>query len=126
MTDEQITEACRIALGWKHLGAVGVELSPDERHSPSEVNKKYPKQLWCLSGGNDWWQDPEGHSACGRCESLPEPLTDDAVAMALVKKLLLMITPHVDSWEAYCFNGKTSRSLNCSLNRAICECAAKL
>jgi hypothetical protein len=85
MTDERILELCRKALGWKHLGAVGVVLQPGEKYI-RDVDEKYKGQRWCMSGGNDWWDDPRGHWVCGHCESLPNPLHDDADAMRLLKR----------------------------------------
>ena len=121
MTDEQITEACRLALGWKHLGAVGVA-GP----KPGEPD---PPGLWCLSGGNDWWRDPEGNPVCGRCESLPDPLHDRAQAMALVEEFSIhLFRDGKDApWEASIGDSQpAAEASNKDLNLAICACVAKL
>src|SRR3990167_1051712 len=117
MTDLEMTRACAEAMGWKHLGAVGVE--PPKRGEPD------PKGLWCLSGGNDWWVNPQGYNVCAPCSGIPDPLHDDAQAMALVKKLRLDIIAggsdgwevHHEGWPTYC---------NDDLNRAIVECVARM
>lgn len=133
MSDVELTNLCAEAMGWKHLGAVGVELREDERRG-SIADARYPGKLWCLSGGNDWWIDPEGHSVCGPCCGIPDPLRNDSDAMALVKRLELWIQPprqgHLsatpsDKWfVAHSAGGGDSKNAN--LNRAIVECVAKL
>lgn len=73
------------ALGWKHIGAAGVLLPEDMRGS--EADRLYPGRLWCLSGGNDWWRDPEGHSMCARCYGLPYSYHEDwALAGPIIEK----------------------------------------
>jgi hypothetical protein len=62
------------------------------------------------------------------------PLTDDAQAMALVKRFNLSITPDGDcSWwdvEAWGFSSAhinvISAAQNKDLNRAVCECVARM
>lgn len=59
------------------------------------------------------------------------PLYDDAQAMALVKKFELEIGIGVhdgeDGWSVYVEDGKLLHNVwSKDLNRAICECAAKL
>jgi hypothetical protein len=56
--------AVALALGWKHHGAIGT----------NEPNEDKP---WCLSGCNDWWEDPEGHKVCGGCYGIPEKYSTD-------------------------------------------------
>lgn len=141
MDDLEITKACALAMGWKHLGAVGVELSEAERGSPSRADKAYPGKLWCLSGGNDWWLNPEGYHVCGPCQGIPDPLHDDAQAMALVKRFHLSITPEFDSteWSIEAWARRNPVALekeygvkvlvaaqDADLNRAICLCVARL
>lgn len=118
MTDDEINERCMLAVGWKHLGAVGV--------APPKRGEADPPGLWCLSGGNDWWTDPKGASVCGRCESLPVPLTDDAEAMALVKHFGISLRKtDPDMWHAWIpllpADGEGDTA-----NRAICECVASI
>ena len=113
MTDLEITKLCAEALGWVHLGAIGTTYERSDG-------------LYCLSGGNDWWRDPDGNSICGRCEQIPDPLHDDAQAMALVKKLRLQIDPHDEQWNVGGGEGSGGAALCESLNRAICECVAKM
>ena len=119
MTDLEITKLCAEAMGWKHLGAIGHD-QPEE----------HPTKLWCLSGGNDWWQNPEGSKVCGRCESIPDPLHDDAQAMALVKKMRLSIVDpsRSISGKEWGVDGADDiyNAASDDLNRAICECIAKL
>ena len=76
MNDREIRGLCAEALGWKHLGAVGVEAPKPGEDKPG---------LWCLSGGNDWWLNPYGESVCGHCQSIPNPLENDDECFALVK-----------------------------------------
>lgn len=54
------------ALGYKHLGAIGV------------VGERKGK-LYCLSGGNDYWQRPdqEEYAICGPCEGFPYHYSTD-------------------------------------------------
>ena len=120
MTDLEITELCAEAMGWKHLGAVGVE--------PPRQGEPDPKGLWCLSGGNDWWEDPEGHAVCARCSGIPDPLHDGAQAMALVKRFCLnLYAIKADGGTWICktpdedFVGR-----GFDINDAICECIAKM
>ena len=60
------------------------------------------------------------------------PLLDDAQAMALVKKLELRLQepealPSADRrWRVTCWLPTKSVAQNVDLNRAICECVAKL
>jgi hypothetical protein len=75
MTDLEIKQLCAEAMGWKHLGQVGVPVPPEDTRDASG--------LWCMSGGNDWWINPEGYHVCGPCSGIPDPLNDDAQAMAL-------------------------------------------
>lgn len=130
-TDDELTRLCAEAMGWKHLGPVGVLLLPEERRG-SIADARYPGKLWCLSGQNDWWQDPEGRDVCEPCTgSVPDPLNNDAHAMALIKRFSLDLTARfkdasptiwrvrgtVSGWEA---------TDNENLNRAVAECVAKM
>ncbi len=130
MTDQEIRKLCAEAMGWKYLGPVGVVLKDDERRG-SVADERYPGKLWCLSGANDWWEDPEGHSVCGPCQGIPDPLNDDAVAMALVKRFSLAIQPpqfvSPPRWHVWRHPkpNHTGVADILSLNRAICECVAK-
>ena len=55
-----------------------------------------------------------------------DPLHDDAQAMALVKKFGLDLIRHkpISQWSSYFGNGVFSQADD--LNRAICECVAKM
>jgi len=121
MTDAEIVQKCAVAMGWKHLGAVGID--PPKRGEPE------PKGLWCLSGGNDWWLDLEGNPVCGTCESIPDPLNDKAQAMELVIKFEIAITPrdilkNKMLWTA-CYSSSAWHE-DTDLLRAICECVANI
>lgn len=124
MTDFEITRLCAEAMGWTHLGAVGVDLSGIKY--PSEADAKFPGKLWCLSGHNDWWKDPDGFSVCAPCQGIPDPLHDDAQVMALVKKFQLCIVwIGIDiGWRVLKQDGPIADHV--SLSRAICECVAKM
>lgn len=116
MTDLEMTRLCLEATGWKYLGAAGVSLTKEEcGQGPSIMSRKYPGKLWCLSGGNDWWKDPDGFNICACCQAIPDPLTDDAQAMALVKRFRL--------WE-WIRDG--SLDIGDDLNRAIVACVAQM
>ena len=56
------------------------------------------------------------------------PLYDDAQAMALVKKLRLEIARASvgDAWVVVPFQYSSDRHFSADLNRAICECVAKI
>jgi hypothetical protein len=131
MTDEEMRNLCAEAMGWKHLGAVGIQL-PDGMRG-SEADRLYPGKLWCLSGANDWWKHPEGSHICGRCESIPNPLEDDAQAMALVKRFGLLIEGNgayqPSEWTVQCWNNDSitwDGVTDSSLNRAIVKCVSAL
>lgn len=133
MNDLEMTKLCAEAMGWKHLGAVGATLPPSVKY-PSEAAAQSNGKLWCLSGGNDWWLDPNGHHICGVCSAIPDPLHDDAQAMALVKRFNLAIRPpqfvptcqwHVWTDSSDTGSGKNS-GIAIDLNRAIVECVAKM
>jgi len=62
------------------------------------------------------WRDEYNHTYA--------PLQDDAQAMALVKKFRLQIDPHSEQWNVASLTGYASLTEN--LNRAICECVAKM
>lgn len=79
MTDLEATRLCAEAMGWKHLGAVGIPYVRGEMPEGS---------YWCMSGANDFWIDPEGFRICAPCQGIPDPLHDDAQAMALVYWLI--------------------------------------
>ena len=126
LTDLDMTKLCAEAMGWKHLGAVGVE--------PPNSGQPDPKGLWCLSGGNDWWQDPKGFKVCAPCSGIPDPLNNDVDAMALAKKLYISMSApdgETSGWDCYTaqfLNGdpQYACSSNADLNRAIVECVAKM
>ncbi len=66
-----------------------------------------------ITGGSIWSQDYD-------------PLHDDAQAMALVKKYRVQLTDnHKTSWTVHSAYGSIA-SHGENLNRAICECVAKL
>lgn len=52
------------------------------------------------------------------------PLHDDAQAMALVKAMPLIVVPRLDGWEV--LGDAPHQAKHENLNRAICECVAKL
>lgn len=120
MTDLEATRLCAVAMGWKHLGAVGVPYVP--YHTPDDA-------FWCLSGGNDWWLDPEGYRICGPCQGIPDPLHDDAQAMALVKRLRLDVQSLKEvQWLVSCpkRDALAEYVKDADLNRAIVYCVAAM
>ena len=104
MTDLEITKLCAEAMGWDVY-----EINPGVwRIRVSD------KQVMGLT--DDF------------CSTLHDPLHDDAQAMALVKKFEIMWS---SAWSAYTFlncdeDGTPEYSYSDNLNRAICECAAKM
>ena len=54
------------------------------------------------------------------------PLHDDAQAMALVKKFRLNIHAHDEQWKVEEWGDDGAMALHETLNRAICECVAKM
>ena len=127
MSDLELTKLCAEAMGWKHLGAIGVP--------PPKRGESDPKGLWCLSGGNDWWLNPEGHRVCGQCSSIPDPLHDDAQAMALEDWLIERGYLHYEdgdhlfySWplETSAFTFSADFDSKAGRRRAIVECVAKM
>jgi hypothetical protein len=94
MTDLEMVKLCAEAMGWRHLGAVGIE--PPKRGEPD------PKGPWCLSGANDWWLSPDGHHVCGPCCGVPaDYLNDDAQAMALLKRFPVTCIDALDTLIGY-------------------------
>jgi hypothetical protein len=120
MTDLEMTKLCAEAMGWQYLGDIGTD------HENSNGRP------YCLSGGKDWWKSPEGETVCNHCYGrVPDPLHDDAQAMALVKKFGICLEPPMlptMDWLAWKPLGSESdRSSNYKdLNRAIVECVAKM
>jgi len=105
MNDLEITRLCAEAMGWKHLGAIGT----------GERNESNPGDTrpYCLSGANDWWQDPHGFMVCEPCTgSVPNPLHDDARAMALGKKFPEIFSRAVQEWVWRLDHGETGFDLN--------------
>lgn len=130
MDDMEMNRKCAEAMGWKHLGAIGVELSEAERGSPSRADKAYPGKLWCLSGGNDWWLNPEGHHVCGPCQGIPDPLHDKAQCFELIERFRLDILDLRAEWSVRYNNDEDAQDWqmvqDADLNRAICLCVAQL
>lgn len=88
-----------------------------------------------LPGSSDIWAvsiayRPEGKSTKCWVRSTYDPLHDDAQAMALVKKFDMRIAEHsYDHWRAAIPNqqiGLDYTSHEQDLNRAICECVARM
>ena len=78
--------------------------------------------------GDDAWTDINGRWYCrvrGQ-ETIFTPLTDDAQAMALVKKLGMHIHNDSETWWAMDGSGEYDSRDYTDLNRAICECVAKM
>lgn len=100
MTDLEITKLCAEAMGLK-----GVHISHD---------KFGDARVLYVPSGNDGVRY--------------NPLHDDAQAMALVKKLRLsVIAAPMAGWIVH--NGEDAtftKSVGTDLNRAICECVAKM
>ena len=69
-----------------------------------------------------------------RTARLFDPIHDDVQAMALVKKFKLDISAQLDDglpWGVFggddtAWSGPVAGAENCDLNRAICECVAKM
>ena len=118
MTDIEITKLCAEAMGWKHLGAVGILPLPGENKGDYANRADKLNLPWCYSNQNDWWVDPEGRRVCGPCEMNLDPLHDDAQAMALVKKFRPNIYHQKGSWWV-----RDSCPAS-DLNRSICEWVA--
>lgn len=101
MTDLEITKAC----------AEAMEIPVQVVSAPA-------------LGGGSWLRRTDVHS--GR--RLYDPLHDDGEAMALVKKFGLFISRLADTWYVDSSDGRDAESADHkdNLNRAICECVAKL
>jgi hypothetical protein len=127
LTDEQMRVRCAEALGWKHLGPVGVELTVEELKAlgPSAVDAKYPGKLWCLSGGNDWWLHSNGRDhVCGRCESIPDPLNSPEDAWRLADRFPLIASSVFSAVAIARHDGETDPRM-VDAARLLVECVAK-
>lgn len=62
----------------------------------------------------------------GSREFTYQPIHDDAQAMALVKRLGLWIQSDQDCWHVHAQDDTDIYHDSIDLNRAICECVAKL
>ena len=103
MTDLEITRHCAEAMGW-HTGRLASKVVA------------YSVRDCAIIAGND-------HGG----ESVYDPLHDDAQAMALVKKFKPMIDTYFDgTWVVGSGWHGAVQIENTDLNRAICECVAKL
>jgi hypothetical protein len=81
--------AVALALGWKHLGAIG-QTKPSSDGTP-----------WCRSEQNDWWQSPKGHFVCGPCFGLPyEWSTDWAHGGPLIEQFGITVVYCGNHWMA--------------------------
>ena len=99
MTDLEMTKLCAEATGWGSLG------------SPMIIRNG---EVICAPGSS--------------AEFSYDPLYDDAQAMALVKKLHLQISYYNSNpteWRCVSQNGM-DQVHDPDLNRAICECVAKM
>lgn len=97
MTDLEITKLCAEAMGIKH--GVDICLGPQLREGEGFYGMVY------------------------------QPLHDDAQAMELVKKFLLRIDRSrgiPEKWGVYSNSNYSDTVINADLNRAICECVAKM
>ncbi len=113
MTDLEITRLCAEAMGLPYkLGGA------DNQDWP------YEEDIVLYDEGSNMWH------------TMYSPLRNDEWAMALVKKFKLSIIwtdRHLDGWlvRGWYTGRKTRRALceevdNADLNRAICECVAKM
>ena len=114
MTDLEITKLCAEAMGYRL-----------ERYEDGRVNG------WRIYVGDELvFNLPEDGGEWGLRNY--DPLHDDSRTMALVKKFELWIQPprsypwgtHTHWFVAHGKNGGDSKNDN--LNRAICECVAKM
>lgn len=106
MTDLEITQWCAKAMGWRPAGT----------RKDFDTVKCIPVE-----------QFP------GACHYQYAPLKDDQSAMALVKRFRLGINAYNAEYQVWSQSGKVgaerageSCAFNVDLNRAICECVAKL
>lgn len=128
MDDKEITKLCAEAMGWKHLGAVGVLPLEGEEKRDYANRADAAGKLWCYSLQNDWWTDPDGRSVCGPCQGIPDPLHNDEDAMALVKKLRVQIHADPRTWWASLWVDQEmyDSADHEDINMAICECVANM
>ena len=101
MTDLEITKACAEAMG---VRTVERAIGPHSGQAPA-------LQLSGIGPGPIEWYDP---------------LHDDAQAMALVKRFGLAIVCVGEFWEIGPSDDFSEPHCSTDLNRAICECVAKM
>lgn len=71
------------------------------------------------------WPTPE-HLVIMDIGEIYNPLINDGQAMALVKKSGLTIIRWSTGWQCYTHDHTDCAATNSDLNRAICECVAKM
>ena len=86
-------------------------------------------KLCAAAMGIRWHEGKDGkihdHSPIGGFATY-DPLHDDAHAMVLVKKFRLLIQPLPGAWAVTEHKHPPRWSEDTDLNRAICECVAKM
>ena len=90
-----------------------------------EIIKRCAEKIGChtkIDGDTVWaWTHPS------KSQEIYNPLIKDAQCMALVKKFHLKISrglPPLDEWHVETYN--TNHAYNKDLNRAVCECVARM
>lgn len=121
LSDVEICRLCALALGWKHLGAIGKVY----RDADGDFTYGPDNERWCRSGANDWWQTPAGDILCGSCEGIPNPLTNKAQAWDLMVALRIDIE-HLDKKVMASTEAISGTALDADPLRAICLCAARI
>ena len=113
MTDLELTKACAEAMGFRIASST---LAPYTQHPKSSVRVAEGKKA------TRWY----------------DPLHDDAQAMALVKRVKLRVlrcdeefpevigSSGIHEWHVFDINSENEGFYHEDLNRAICECVAKI
>lgn len=96
MTDLELVKACAEAMGWEI----------------DEENTVYFGEVWVKR-----YTGPEG---------IYNPLEDDCQMAQLVKRFRLEITPYDELWNVGGGEGSGAAAQREDLNRAVCECVAKI
>lgn len=122
MTDLEITRLCAEAMGWKGWRSKHGywNITDPEGNDSVRCNGWLPFDAYT----GDKLPEPTLSNALAECGY--DHLHDDAQCMALVKKFRLSIGTDAAQWYLVLPDWPYKETNHADLNRAICECVAKM